>query len=197
MAFHDVRLPDDVEQGATGGPTFQTTLIPLSSGGEQRNIDWAEARHEWDIGYGIQSDVDFGVVRAFFFARRGMAHSFRFKDWSDHTMLDSVQGIGDGVNKVFQLIKPYENTGPAPYFRRLTRPTGNVVWRVNGVTVPATPGLLGQYTLTTAPANGASVSASCDDFDMAVRFNVDKFALKLEIFNAGEIQSLPIIEVRE
>lgn len=197
MAFHDVRLPDDVEQGATGGPTFETSIIGLSSGSEQRNVDWSEARHDWELAYGIQNKEDFDVTRAFFFARRGMANTFRFKDWSDWELNDEVQGVGNGVNTIFQLIKTYEEDGPQPYFRRLTRPIlSTVVWRVNNVIVAATHNGLGVFTLAVAPADGAVVTATCE-FDMCVRFNVDKFNLMLTLAEAGAIGSLPVIEVPE
>jgi uncharacterized protein (TIGR02217 family) len=198
MAFHDVRLSDEIEQGASGGPNFQTTVLPLSSGGEQRNIDWAEARHEWELGYGIDNKQAYDEVRQFFFARRGMAHTFRFKDWSDFQLNDEVIGLGDGTNRVFQIIRTYEADGPAPYFRRITRPVaGTVVFKVAGVTRAAVDNGLGVYTLATpAPALGVEVSCTCE-FDMCVRFNVDKFNLTLTQVDAGQISSLPIIEVRE
>jgi uncharacterized protein (TIGR02217 family) len=196
MAFHDVRLPDEVEQGATGGPAFQTTIIPLTNGGEQRNQDWEEVRHEWELSYGVQDKQDFDVVRSFFFARRGRSNTFRFKDWSDFELVDEVQGIGDGVNRNFQLIKVYEDGGPSPYFRRITRPVGIVVFKVNGVAVGKVDNGLGLYTLAVAPADGAVVTATCE-FDMCVRFDTDKFALQLSQATAGAIGSLPVIEVRE
>ncbi len=46
------------------------------------------------------------------------------------------------------------------------------------------------------PANGAHIQVSCE-FDVPVRFNVDKFALQLDTPTAGAIGSLPVIEVRE
>lgn len=197
MAFHDIRLPDDVEQGATGGPTFQTSILPMASGFEQANIDWAEARHTWELAYGVQSQEDYAVVRAFFFARRGMAHTFRFKDWSDFQLFDEVQGVGDGTNTTFQLIKTYEGDGPAPYIRRITRPVaGTVVFKVDGVVVGVTDNGLGNYTISPAPASGKVVTASCE-FDMRVRFNVDQFGLQIDQPDSGAVGSLPIIEVRE
>jgi uncharacterized protein (TIGR02217 family) len=196
MAFHDIRLPDEVEQGATGGPSFQTTVLPLTNGGEQRNQDWQEVRHEWELSYGIQDKQDFELVRSFFFARRGQANSFRFKDWSDFELVDEVQGIGDGVNRDFQLIRVYESDGPSPYLRRITRPVGTVVFKVDGTIVGKADNGLGQYTLSVAPADGAVVTASCE-FDIPVRFNVDKFSLKLDQAEAGSIGSLPVLEVRE
>lgn len=197
MAFHDVRLPDDVEQGATGGPAFQTTIIAMSSGTEQRNIDWGEVRHMWELAYGVQTASDFSITRAFFFARRGQANSFRFKDWSDYEATDEAQGIGDGSNHTFQLIKTYETDGPDPYIRRITRAVaGTVVWKVNGTITGATDNGLGVWTFGTAPVLSAVVTASFE-FDIPVRFNVDQFALQLQLEDAGSIGSLPVIEVRE
>lgn len=198
MAFHDVRLPDDVERGASGGPEFHTTIIPLSSGGEQANVDWEEARQSWDLSYGMQDDTDFKAVRAFFYARRGMANYFRFKDWSDYEREGELQGVGDGANKTFQLISVYERDGPDPYVRRITRPVlSTVVWLVDDVVRGATHNGLGSFTLSgAAPADGALITANFE-FDWAARFNIDKFGLTLQQFNAGEIPQIPIIEVRE
>lgn len=197
MAFHDIRLPEDVEQGATGGPSFQTTIIAQSNGAEQRNIDWQEMRHVWELSYGVSTEADFALTRAFFYARRGQANSFRFKDWSDFELIAEPQGLGDGANRTFQLIKTYEIDGPDPYIRRITRPVaGTVVWKVNGAAVGAADQGLGVWLLTTAPALNAIVTADCE-FDIPVRFTVDAYALELDNENAGSLGSLPVTEVRE
>ncbi len=94
MAFHDTRLPVDVERGALGGPGFKTTVTPLGSGKEQRNIDWARTRAEFDIGYGLMDqdsvllEATIDALLAFFYTREGKAHTFRFKDWSDFKIGD-------------------------------------------------------------------------------------------------------------
>lgn len=197
MAFHDIRLPEDVEQGATGGPQFQTSVIPLTSGREQSNITWDEMLHSWELAYGIQDADDFSICRAFFIARRGKANYFRFKDWSDFTLLLETQGIGDGINATFQLIKTYETDGPDPYIRRITRPIASTVhWFVDGIEVGFTANPLGVYVLDTPPGDTLIVTASCE-FDTPSRFDTDKFDLELDQPNAGSIGSLPIIEVRE
>lgn len=197
MTFHDIQLPDDVEQGATGGPEFQTSILPMSSGTEQRNVNWQEVRHSYQLSYGIQNAEDFAVCRSFFFARRGKAHTFRFKDWGDFFAVDEVQGIGDAVNTSFQLIKTYETAGPLPYIRRITRPVAaTVVFKVNNVVTSASANPLGIYTISPAPALDAVVTASFE-FDVPVRFDTDKFDLVLTQADAGAIGSLPVIEVRE
>lgn len=197
MAFHDVRLPEQVEQGATGGPSFYTTINPMVSGNEQRNINWSDARADWELSYGIQDYDDFDEVRQFFYARRGQAHSFRFKDWGDYKLIAEVIAAGDGSTVQFQVTKTYEDSGPSPYVRKITRPVSTtLIAFVNGVQTSCTLNPLGIIVFATAPANGAVIAVSCE-FDVPVRFNVDKFALQLSTPEAAAIGSLPIIEVRE
>ena len=42
--FHEIRFPDKIAYGATGGPEFATTVVVTGAGHEQRNVNWAEAR---------------------------------------------------------------------------------------------------------------------------------------------------------
>ncbi len=101
MAFHDTRLPVDVERGALGGPGFKTTVTPLGSGKEQRNTDWARIRSEFDIGYGMMGqdsevlEATIDNLLAFFYTREGRSHTFRFKDWSDFKIGDYLNPATD------------------------------------------------------------------------------------------------------
>ena len=93
MGFDEVRLPTNIEIGAQGGPQFNTTIIALSSGFEKRNINWADSKGTWDIGYSIRYKEDLDIVIQFFYARRGRANGFRFKDWSDFELPQQLIGI--------------------------------------------------------------------------------------------------------
>jgi uncharacterized protein (TIGR02217 family) len=42
--FHEVRFPDNIAYGATGGPEFATTVVATGAGHEKRNVNWAQAR---------------------------------------------------------------------------------------------------------------------------------------------------------
>jgi uncharacterized protein (TIGR02217 family) len=53
--FHEVRFPDNIAYGATGGPEFATTVVVTGAGHEQRNVDWAEARGRWDVASGLKN----------------------------------------------------------------------------------------------------------------------------------------------
>ena len=202
MAFHDIQLPTQVEKGAVGGPNFVTTVLAMSSGNEQRNADWGSSRGIWDVTYGISTKADFDTVKQFFYARRGKWAGFRFKDWSDYQVTGNQIGIGDGATNTFQLIKTYEPAGPLPYYRNITRPVaGTTVVYLNGVPVVSTawsiptPGT-GLLVFGAAPAAGVVITYDTE-FDVPVRFDVDKFDIVLETDVAGSVGQLIITEIRE
>lgn len=202
MSFHDVRLPVDVEVGAVGGPMFKTTIIPMSSGTEQRNIDWSRQKMKWDVSYGISSLTDLDEVRDFFYARRGSGYGFRFKDWSDYQITLGQIGVGTGAQTAFQIVKIYELSGPLPFSRKITRPVASTVQVFkDGVlqtltthyTLNASTGVV---TFVVAPAAAAVIRVTCE-FDVPVRFDTDEYPLTVEAFNAGSLASLPVLELRE
>ncbi len=121
MSFHDVRFPEQIALGATGGPTWSTQIITTASGAEQRNAAWAQARGRWNVGTGLRSRADLQVLLAFFRARRGRAYGFRFKDWSDFQLDRQVIGTTTGSLATFQIAKTYVS-GPVSIPRSLTRP---------------------------------------------------------------------------
>lgn len=214
MAFHDVRLPEDVERGAQGGPMFKTTILILGGGLEKRNIDWATTKGDWDIGYGITSKALFEPVVEFFYARQGMAHSFRFKDWTDFEITAGNMFTTDGVTATFQMFKRY-SSGGIDFDRDITKPsdvtpefTGWVV-TVNAVgqtvvynTAPAATEvaintLTGIVTLgATHAATSAEDVVLTGEFDVPVRFNTDKLDISVETFDTGAMPQIPITEVK-
>src|SRR5919106_504993 len=116
MAFHEVRFPENIGRGARGGPERRTQIVELASGDEERNAFWANPRRRYDVSYGIRRADDLAAVVAFFEARSGRLHGFRFKDWSDYrsgppsqapSPLDQPIGLGDGTSTTFQLVKRY------------------------------------------------------------------------------------------
>lgn len=95
--FHEIRLPEWIEAGSKGGPEFNTTVIEMTSGREQRNKRWALPRASYDISYGISDQDDYLTVLRFFYGRRGRAFGFRFKDWSDYSATGESIGTGTAV----------------------------------------------------------------------------------------------------
>ena len=135
MAFHEVRFPDNISRGARGGPERRTQIVELASGDEERNASWANSRRRYDVAYGIRRADDLAAVVAFFEARNGRLHGFRFKDWGDHksclpsgtpSPTDQAIGTGDGATTAFQLVKRYAS-GAQSWTRAIAKPVaGNV-----------------------------------------------------------------------
>ena len=53
----------------------------------------------------------------------------------------------------------------------------------------------GIITFNLPPAVGLLVTAGCE-FDVAVRFDADRISTSMATFQAGQIPSVPVIEVR-
>lgn len=201
MAFDEVRLPECIEANAVGGPQFKTTIIELSSGFEKRNIDWSETRGEWDISYGVKTKDNFNDVVKFFYARRGMARGFRFKDWSDFELEKQAIGIGDGANADFQIYKRY-SSGGVDYDRELNKIVdGSEQVYVNNVLqiganydIDYNTGLI-TFTIGNIPPNLSTVAVACE-FDVPVRFNTDKLNVTMKMVELGSIPQLSVVEVK-
>ncbi len=83
MSFHETRLPARLGFGTTGRVERRTEIVTLALGFERRSTPWAHGRPRYLIGAGIRSLDDAAALLAFFEARRGRLHGFRFKDFSD------------------------------------------------------------------------------------------------------------------
>ncbi len=210
-SFHDERFPVAISFGATGGPENRNEIVRLTSGAEKRNIRFAQSRRRFDAGTGLRSMDDLYDVIAFFEARRGSLHAFRFNDPFDNKSCridkapaidDQTIGAGDGVTAEFQLTKTY-GSGPDAYQRKITRPVPQTVLiAVDGV-LQAEPGnyssdhLTGLVTFASGhiPAAGSAITAGFE-FDVPVRFDTDQLSASMTSFKAGQIPAIPLVEVR-
>jgi len=209
MAFHEVQFPVNIGRGARGGPKRKTQVVTLASGDEERNASWANSRRRYDVAYGIRRSDDLAAVVAFFEARNGRLHGFRFKDWGDHksclpsgtpNFADQTIGTGDGVQAAFQLVKTYASGGHSQV-RRIAKPVAGTV-RIGlqgdemseGVhfTVDTATGIV---TFATPPAVGETVTAGFE-FDVPVRFGSDAIEVSVASFQAGDVPNVPVVEVR-
>jgi uncharacterized protein (TIGR02217 family) len=206
-AFHDERFPTAVSFGATGGPERRVEIVTMTSGEERRNLRQSRSRRRFDAGTGLRALDDLAEIVAFFEARRGALHAFRFRDPFDHKSsglgnesesMDQEIGIGDGEAVSFQLAKTY-GSGAQAYRREITLPVaGSVRVAVDGFELDASAfsldALTGIVTLDAAPAEGSVVTAGFL-FDIAARFDTDRLEISLSSFKAGQIPSIPIAEV--
>lgn len=207
-AFHETRLPARLAFGCTGGVERRTQVTTLASGFERRSSPWAQGRRRYLIGTATRPLDDAAALVAFFEARRGRLHGFRFRDPADckscapsatPAATDQALGTGDGVRKTFALVKTY-GSGETAVVRPIAKPVaGTVKVAVAGVALAAggftVDAATGVVTLATAPAAGAAVTAGFE-FDVPVRFDGDRIDVTLESFNAARVGAVALVEVR-
>lgn len=204
--FHEVRFPLRLALATSGGPVRRTDIVRLSNGLESRNARWSEARRSYDAGSSVKGIDDLYEIVRFFEARMGQLFGFRFRDPLDHkscapgetvTAFDQVLGAGDGARAEFSLVKAYADAGGG-VVRPIAKPVeGSVVVAVDGATVPdvAVDAAAGLVTFQVPPAVGATVSAGFE-FDVPVRFDIDRLEINLTAFRAGQVPSVPLTEIR-
>lgn len=209
MSFHEVRFPTSLSFGSAGGPERRTEIVTLSNGFEERNTPWKHSRRRYDAGLGLRSMDDVAKLIAFFEARRGQLHAFRWKDWSDFKSclpsndvgpLDQEIGRGGGEQRTFKLSKTYVS-GEETYVRPILKPVKGTV-RVALASDPKVETLeysvnheTGEITFADAPDIDVRITAGFE-FDVPVRFDTDRISTSFATFNAGEVPSVPVVEVR-
>lgn len=205
MSFHEVSLPLALALGASGGPTRRTDVAALASGREARSTPWAHSRRRYDLGGAVRTLDQLHELIAFFEARRGRLHGFRFRDPLDWrsgppsrtpTPLDQALAADPADPRRYQLVKRYGDAADA-YLRPIRKPlAGSVRIAVGGVEATAwsVEAASGVVTLAQAPAPGAAVTAGFA-FDTPVRFDSDRLDIALDGFGAGRAVSIPLIEL--
>ncbi|MGR3837527.1 MAG: phage distal tail protein, Rcc01695 family [Cognatishimia sp.] len=209
MGFHEVRFPASLSFGSLGGPERRTDIVTLANGFEERNTPWAHARRRYDAGVGLRSLDDIALLLAFFEARRGQLHGFRWKDWSDFKsgrpsedvdFRDEVLGRGDGVTRSFALVKTYVS-GDARYDRPIAKPVEGTVrlgvgdselFAGHHFEVDVSTALV---TLDQAPGPDDFVTAGFE-FDVPVRFDIDRIQTSVANFQVGDVPNVPVVELR-
>src|SRR5690606_2025355 len=113
--------------------------------------------------------------------------------------LDQEIGTGDGTATRFLLTKTY-GEGADAYRRPIRQPVaGSLLVAVDGA-VQQEGGdfsfdmATGEVVFVEPPPEGARITAGYE-FDVPVRFDVDSLPVSLTAFKAGQIPSIPLIEV--
>lgn len=217
MSFHNVRFPVEIGQGSSGGPGFRTEITTLDSGQEARVSFWDQARHRYDVSYGIRSLEDLVEVQTFYRARMGATHSFRYRDpldWHSNRTNPTHLGVpgskdqptnptnGNGTVTAFQMVKTYVSGG-STHTRTITLPVSGTiqVWKAGTLQTEGTHYTInystGIITFNSAPSAGQLIEWS-GEFDVKVRFDAkadDALSAAVDGWDIGQISSIPLVEV--
>lgn len=192
---------------------WMTDITTGRNGQEVRNALWEDPLYKYTLISSIKSYDDIETIETMFYAVRGKEQSFLVKDTGDFDSPRTTIGTGTGALTTFQLIKTYVHGVIGTYTRTITKPkalegVGGVrVW-VNSVELATSAfsfsSSTGVITLSVAPTMGHVVEASCDEFYIPVRFDIDEFptsivnywqASSVNIANV-QIPNIPLREVR-
>ncbi|MCR9120718.1 MAG: DUF2460 domain-containing protein [Phyllobacteriaceae bacterium] len=198
--FHDVAFVPRLPFGVNVASRRHIDVVALSSGHETRNSRTAETMRHYTIPVGKRPMAEIRAVLAFFEARGGPLHAFRFRDPVEPSTAtngpgpapsDVHLGVGDGVQNQFQLKTASGRTIRKPE-------TSSVVMALNGtaldpgsVSVDAATGIV---TLSAAPAPGVAVTGGCL-FDVPVRFENQSLQISRADPESGSLDDLLLTEV--
>ncbi len=210
--FLDIRFPEDIAFGATGGPAFNTSIAITRGGREVRNANWAKARLRWNVGHGVKTQEEFDELMSFFYVTGAQHLGFRFKDHTDfrqdmvNVTTPTFVAAGDGSTTSFQLIKRYSFADQS-YDRNITRPVRGTVrlflmrdtddlvenfvdWNIDHDT--------GLITFdVTEPLDPIEEIWALFEYDVPVRFDTDQVEISLDSYQNYNWPSVDIVELRE
>ena len=198
MGFVEIRFPEDIAYGSSGGPGYSTDIVMTASGHEQRNSNWQYARARYNVVHGVKTQAQLDALIAFFRARKGRAYGFRFKDWTDYSAVNQSLGTGNGNATTFQLVKHYDSGGV--YETRLIKKPVQGTVKIYADSVLQTVGITvdhdtGNVNFAAAPASGVTVTADFE-FDVPVRFDTDSLSARLDMYGAYSWNDIPLVELR-
>lgn len=145
------RFPEDISYGATGGPRYRTDVVVVNSGAEKSNINWDQARAEYDVVHGVKNQAQMDILIAYFRAMKGRAHGFRFKDFSDFKVPLSLGKIGTGLGAglaSYQLNKNYA-AGSLFELRAIKKPLSGTSLLYRNSALMVAGSAAGNYSLDT------------------------------------------------
>ncbi len=146
----DEVFPFDISYNSIGATRFQTDVVRVDSGHDQRASRWSQPLMEYDVAYGVRTLEQLHALIAFFRVMKGRKYAFLYQDIVDHTSnlavnvearttpeitaTDQQIGIGDSSTYTFQLTKTYPSpSGQNTQVRPIYRPQpGTVMIAVDG-----------------------------------------------------------------
>lgn len=137
-------FPYDISFNSIGATRFQTDVVMVDSGHDQRQSRWSQPLMEYDVAYGVRTMEHLHGLIAFFRAMEGRKNAFLYEDHTDFTSTlatdyearrapppsptDQQIGVGNDSTKVFQLVKHYPTPGGgASSVRPIYKPKGGTV----------------------------------------------------------------------
>lgn len=184
MAFINQRMPRNVAAGFTVSDDWQTLIVPLANGREQRNAQWLFPKWSARANYAAFTPAARLELRALFMACRGQLHAFRFRDESD------------GAASYTATTQPLLTVGGVTYLAKAYTFGSETAYRLIQAPVTATLSGAGSVNMDTGVVTGAAPGDTWSGtHDVWVRFDADSNAISAESQNFHRTD-FGLIEVR-
>lgn len=214
--FLEWELVRKIDFRRSGGQMFNTAVIGLQSGQEQRNRNWANARRKYTATIFATNDSNLTsflaavqALQTFHLLVGGMANGFRFFDELDCQATNQNLVVIPGTSNLQWQLSITYSLDAVSYVRSITKPIGppaidylgnalaeTVVLNPAGGTGASIDHTTGIVTFTGAP--GGTPSASFQ-YHIPVRFMSDEFDPEIEQSAPGsrfiKWNSMGLIEV--
>lgn len=185
QGYLDAYLQPCPGYGWQGGPSFQTQIVQMVNGRENRNAQHDNVRHQFSAPFQNITREAYRNIKQMHLVCKGMLRCFKFRDELDFEATDELFGYGDGVETEFQLRKISTVDGVSCERLVFVIEDGASI-KVNGVVTAATIDQdRGIVTFAAAPASAAALTWS-GMFAVWVRFNQDYLPFSIDNGNGVE-----------
>ncbi|MCY4505098.1 MAG: TIGR02217 family protein [Hyphomicrobiales bacterium] len=209
VAFHDVRLQNVLRIAASGSLEYNTQLMTTASGFEHRNARWTQPRRRYEVHIGARPLSDLRSLQRFFRDRHGRLHGFLWRDIleSRSSKQHEIPRAKDQPMKrltadgrVWSFFKGLRNTSRPELVRRIFKPVPSSVQLAhNRAPIP-----LEQYVIHAAhgvisfrPGHYRTSGVTAGfEFDVPVRFDIDRLEIRMVTNLAGTCEPIPLVEIR-
>lgn len=145
----------------TREPIWSTTKKPSVSGRRFAVANYSYPRYKYKLSYAVLRQrgalTELATLAGFFNARGGDFDSFLFTDPDDNTVTAQVIGVGDGSNKLFQLVRTFGGF-VEPVYDANSAPLIYVNGVLKTLTTDYTLSASGLVTFVTAPGAALAVT---------------------------------------
>ena len=179
----------------TREPFWSTTIKTTVSGREFRSANFSYPRYRHKMVYSVLRQTallpEMAQLAGFFNARNGSFDSFLFTDPDDCAVTAQTAGVGDGTNKVFQLVRT---------FGGYVEPVFDVNGAASIFDNAAAPGAYtlskgGLITFAAAPVAGHTISWS-GAYYRRMRFAADAAQFNQFMAKLWNLQTLELLSVK-
>ena len=196
MNYFNLDFPEKLTYCFEKEVEFLTTISSTKNKKEVCNHNWTTPRYKFNLVHKTLNKNDFQQLQSLFLVCKGQGTAFNFLDKTDYEIINQQIGLGDGVNKNFDIYKIYSYQNYS-YKRRIYN-LNNVCVYLNGDKIEETAYTISNGTLSfkegNIPLSGQVITMDAE-FNVIVRFNTDL----LKVTSKGqyvEIDDLSLIETR-